>query len=349
MKIREIAKIPAPEIKRNDMGKGYIGIISMVLSLGLLFLSMTLSVAQGSVSLPYKVVWDAIFHFDRGNSNHLIVMDLRLPRTAASALVGAAFGVSGAIMQGVTKNPMADSGLLGINAGAAFALSISFALAPGSGYLRMIFFSFLGAAFSTILVNGISLFRGGSSPMRLVLAGVAVSALLTALSQGIALYFDVAQSIMFWTAGGLSGSSWNQVRILTPWITCALAGAILLSPSISLLSLGEDVAKGLGLHTTLIKLLCSLLVLILAGASVSVAGAVSFVGLVIPHLARSLVGIDYRIIIPFSAVLGAVLMVFADLGSRLLNPPFETPVGVLTALIGVPFFLYLARKQRRAL
>lgn len=338
-----------PELQQNDMGKLCTGTISIILGLSLLLLSMTLSIAQGAVQLPLKEVWDAILHFDKENSDHLIVIDLRLPRTAASALVGAAFAVSGAIMQGVTRNPMADSGLLGINAGAAFALSICFALAPGSGYMKMILFSFLGAAFSTVIVNGISVLRGGGTPMRLVLAGVAVSSLLTAFSQGIALYFDVAQSIMFWTAGGMSGSNWNQVKVLTPWIVCALSGAILLSPSITLLSLGEDVAKGLGVNTSLIKLLCSLLVLILAGASVSVVGAVSFVGLIIPHLARSLAGIDYRIIIPFSAVLGAILMVLADLGSRILNPPFETPVGVLTALIGVPSFLYLARKQRRSL
>ena len=179
------------------------------------------------------------------------------------------------------------------------------------------------------------------------LAGAAVSALLAALSQGIALYFDVAQDIMFWTVGGVAGSNWEQIRIMTPWILGALLGAIVLSRSISLLSLGE--AKGLGLNTAIVNVLCSVIVLILAGASVSVVGGVAFVGLIIPHLARFLVGVDYRWIIPSSAVLGALLMVAADLGARMLNPPFETPIGVLTALVGVPFFLYLSRKQRRAL
>jgi iron complex transport system permease protein len=136
---------------------------------------------------------------------------------------------------------------------------------------------------------------------------------------------------------------------MTPWILGALLGAITLSPSVSLLNLGEDVAKGLGLNTLVVNALCFLIVLILAGASVAVVGAVGFVGLIIPHLARSLVGVDYRWIIPSSAVLGALLMVLADLGARTLNPPFETPIGALTGLIGVPFFLYLARKQRMAL
>jgi iron complex transport system permease protein len=176
-----------------------------------------------------------------------------------------------------------------------------------------------------------------------------VSALLAALAQGIALYFDVARDIMFWTVGGVAGSTWEQVGIMAPWVLAALVGAIALSRSVSLLSLGEDVAKGLGLNTAAVNALCSLVVLVLAGAAVSVVGAVGFVGLIIPHLARYLVGVDYRWIIPSSAVMGALLMVAADLGARMLNPPFETPIGVLTALVGVPFFLYLARKQKRAL
>jgi iron complex transport system permease protein len=315
-----------------------------------LILLMVFSVTKGAASIPLYSVLDALFHFDAENTHHLIVMDLRLPRIIAGALVGAAFAVAGAIMQGTTRNPMADSGLLGLNAGAGFALSVCFAFFPDMGYMNIILFSFLGAALGAGLVNGVAAMRrGGATPMRLVLAGAAVSALLAALSQGIALYFDVAQAIMFWTVGGVAGSNWEQVKIMTPWILGALLGAIALSRSVSLLSLGEDVAKGLGLNTAIANALCSLIVLILAGASVSVVGAVGFVGLIIPHLARYLVGVDYRWIIPSSAVMGALLMVAADLGARMLNPPFETPIGVLTALVGVPFFLYLSRKQRRAL
>ncbi|HIT91245.1 MAG TPA: iron ABC transporter permease [Candidatus Merdenecus merdavium] len=322
----------------------------MMCASGILLLVMTFSITQGAVKIPISTVWNALFHFDVMDTNHLIVIDLRIPRVIASVLVGAAFAVSGAIMQGTTRNPMADSGLLGINAGAGFALSICLALFPGVGYMQIIIFSFLGAALGTLLVHGVASLRsGGATPMRIVLAGSAVTALLTALGQSVALYFDVEQNIMFWTAGGVAGSNWEQIKIITPWIIGALLGAIALSPSISLISLGEDVAKGLGLNTMVIQLLCSLMVLILAGAAVSVVGAVGFVGLMIPHLARYLVGIDYRWVIPTSAILGALLMVLADLGSRMLHPPFETPIGALTALIGVPFFLYLARKQRRGL
>lgn len=332
--------------------KGHVWAVWLILAFGsgLLALLMAFSITKGAAENSLTTVWNALFCFDAKNTHHLIVIDLRLPRVIASALVGAAFAVAGAIMQGTTQNPMADSGLMGLNAGAGFALSICFAFFPELGYLQIILFSFLGAALGAALVNGIaSLRRGGATPMRLILAGAAVSALLVALSQGIALYFNVAQDIMFWTAGGLAGSNWAQVRIMAPWIVGALLGAIILSRSISLLSLGEDIAKGLGLNTTAVNVLCSLIVLVLAGASVSVVGAVGFVGLIIPHLARYLVGVDYRRIIPSSAVLGALLLVLADLGARTLNPPFETPIGALIALIGVPFFLYLARKQRRAL
>ncbi len=342
--------VPIQELKQKKKGRAWAAWLIIVLGSGTLVLLMSFSITKGAASIPLSTVWDALFHFDAESTHHLIVVDLRLPRVIASALVGAAFAVAGAIMQGTTRNPMADSGLLGLNAGAGFALSICFAFFPRLGYMNIILFSFLGAALGAALVNGVaSMRRGGATPMRLVLAGAAVSALLAALSQGIALYFDVAQDIMFWTAGGVAGSNWTQIKIMSPWVLGALLGAILLSRSISLLSLGEDVAKGLGLNTAVVNTLCSLIVLILAGASVSVVGAVGFVGLIIPHLARYLVSVDYRWIIPSSAVLGALLMVAADLGARMLNPPFETPIGVLTALVGVPFFLYLSRKQRRAL
>lgn len=324
----------------------------MIMTIGpaVLFLLMSFSVTRGAAQIPISTVWEAFFNFNPDDTQHLIIIDLRLPRVIASALVGAAFAVSGAIMQGTTGNPLADSGLMGLNAGAGFALSICFAFFPGMRYIKIILFSFAGAALGAALVNGIASMQiGRVSPMRLVLAGAAVSSLLAALSQGIAIYFDVAQNVMFWTAGGVAGSNWEQIRIMFPWIAGALFGAIALSRSISLLSLGEETAKGLGLNTAVINALCSLVVLILAGAAVSVVGAVGFVGLIIPHLTRFIVGVDYRWVIPSSAVLGAMLVVMADLCARTINPPFETPIGALISILGVPFFLYLARKERRAL
>lgn len=341
---------PVQPVQIKKKSRAWTAWLIIVAGSGLLTLLAAFSITKGAAQIPLALVWDALFFFDADNPRHLIVVDLRLPRVLASALVGAALAVAGAVMQGTTRNPLADSGLMGLNAGAGFALSICFAFFPDLGYMQLILLSFLGAALGAALVGGIAcLRRGGATPMRLVLAGAAVSALLSALSQGIALYFGVAQDIMFWTTGGIAGSNWEQLSIMAPWILGALLGAVALSRSVSLMSLGQDVARSLGLNTALDNVLCFLIVLILSGASVSVVGAVGFVGLIIPHLARYLVGVDYRRIIPSSAVLGALLMVLADLGARTINPPFETPIGALTGLAGVPFFLYLARKQRMGL
>ncbi|QDR82979.1 FecCD family ABC transporter permease [Sporomusa termitida] len=315
----------------------------------LLILVSIISLFQGIIQVPVSVAGEALLHFDPGSMQHLVIREVRLPRMLASLLTGAALAVAGALMQGITRNPMADSGLLGLNAGAAFALSLCFTFYPGISPVFIMLSSFLGAAVSAGLVYGIAaLPRGGATPMRLVLAGAAVSAGLTALGQGMAIYFGVARDILFWLTGGVAGVSWQQLHILVPWIGIALLAAIMLARSVSLLSLGTEVARGLGLRSGLVSLGVTLVVLILAGASVAMIGPVSFIGLIVPHLCRYLLGGDYRIIIPASAVLGSLILVVADIGVRILNPDFEIPIGALTALLGVPFFLYLVRQQRRA-
>lgn len=313
-----------------------------------LLLLLCISITQGTANISMDTVVKAFTNFDSRNPQHLMVIDLRLPRVLISGLIGAALAVAGAIMQGTTRNPMADSGLMGINAGAGFAIALCFAFMPGISYGMLIVFSFLGAALGALLINGIAAsHKGGRSPMDLVLAGAAISALLSALSQGIALGFEAGRDVLFWTVGGVASVTWQQFYILAPVVLAALLCAFLLSPYVSILNMGEDVATGLGLNTALIHCLCTLVVLALAGISVSVVGSVSFVGLMIPHGARFLVGVDYKKIIPSAAVLGALLLVLADLGARTVNPPFEVPLGVITSLLGVPFFLYLAHKTRR--
>ena len=313
-----------------------------------LLLLLCISITQGTANISMDTVVKAFTHFDSRSPQHLMVIDLRLPRVLISGLIGAALAVAGAIMQGTTRNPMADSGLMGINAGAGFAIALCFAFMPGISYGMLIVFSFLGAALGALLINGIAAsHKGGRSPMDLVLAGAAISALLSALSQGIALGFEAGRDVLFWTVGGVASVTWQQFYILAPVVLAALLCAFLLSPYVSILNMGEDVATGLGLNTALIHCLCTLVVLALAGISVSVVGSVSFVGLIIPHGARFLVGVDYKKIIPTAAVLGALLLVLADLGARTVNPPFEVPLGVITSLIGVPFFLYLSQKTRR--
>ncbi|WP_240763141.1 FecCD family ABC transporter permease [Paenibacillus thalictri] len=325
---------------------------TLILTGGLaaLVLGMLLSVSLGAEDIRFATVWEAVFRFNRHLTQHQIIQELRLPRVLGGAIVGACFAVAGAIMQGMTRNPLADSGLLGLNAGAGFALALCFAFVPGLPYMYLILYSFVGAGLGAALVYGIgSLARGGLTPIRLVLAGAALSALLTALSEGVALYYRIGQDLAFWYAGGVAGTKWLQLKIMFPWVAVAMVGAFALSRAFTMLSLGDNVAQGLGVRTGLVKLGGAAIVLILAGAGVSAVGVVGFVGLIIPHITRRLVGVDYRWIIPCSAVLGALLVVFADLAARMLNPPHETPVGAIIALIGVPFFLYLARKEEREL
>lgn len=334
-----------PNLKKRDT------VIYTFITIGLgiivLIIFICLSITKGASNIAIADVLNALLKFDVTNKQHLIIVDLRLPRVIASALVGSSFAVAGAIMQGVTRNPLADSGLMGLNSGAGFTLALSFAFFPGMNYIQIIFISFLGAGFGALLVNGIATSRKGSTePMKLVLAGVAVNTLLTALSQGIAIYFNVSQNIMFWSSGGVSGSNWQQITIIAPCVLITFLFAFIISRPITMLSLGEEVSKGLGVNTKLIMFLSMFIVLILAGSSVAIVGTVGFIGLIIPHIVRFIVGVDYRFIIPTSAVLGALLMVIADLGARIINPPFETPVGAIIAVIGVPFFLYLARKQK---
>ncbi|MCZ0704173.1 iron complex transport system permease protein [Natronobacillus azotifigens] len=314
------------------------GLIGLVAAIGL-------SVSFGAADIDIGTVWSAIVQYNDELTSHQIIKEIRLPRVLGAALVGACFAVSGSIMQGMTRNPLADSGLLGLNAGSAFMLAICFAFFPGMPYMYIIFFSFLGAALGAGLVFGIgSLSRGGLKPVRLVLAGAAVSALLIALSEGIAIYYRISQDLAFWYAGGVSGTKWENLEIVAPWVVVAFVGAMFFSKSITIISLGEEIAIGLGQRTKKIKFFLAIIVLVLAGIAVSVVGAVGFVGLIIPHITRFLVGHDYRWIIPCSAILGGLLVVLADFAARMANPPLETPIGALIALLGVPFFLYLARK-----
>ncbi|MFC5648076.1 FecCD family ABC transporter permease [Paenibacillus solisilvae] len=315
-----------------------------------LIFSLALSISVGAADISLSTVWGSVLHFNADNQSHQIIRELRMPRALASAIVGACFAVAGAIMQGMTRNPLADSGLLGINAGSGLVLALCFAFFPGLPYLYLILYSFLGAGVGAGLVFGISsLARNGLTPVRLALAGTSVGMLLVALSEGIALYAHVGQDLAFWFAGGVAGTKWIQLQFMLPFISAALLAAIMLSRSITVLSLGDEIASGLGQRTGLVKLAGMIIVLMLAGTSVSAVGPIGFIGLIIPHIVRFLVGVDYRWIIPCSAVVGGLFVVLADIAARLVNAPSETPIGLLITIIGVPFFLYLARKERREL
>ncbi|MGD6803800.1 iron ABC transporter permease [Rossellomorea vietnamensis] len=322
----------------------------LLLGITLLMISLGASISLGAADIDFLTAWEGVFAYDATITNHQIIQELRLPRSLAAALVGAFLAVSGSIMQGMTRNPLASPSIMGISAGSAFMIAIAFAFFPGTSYLGLIIFSFAGAAISASVVFGVGAFsKGGLTPVKLALAGTAVGALLGSLSSAIAIHYNVAQDMSFWYAGGVAGTKWISIHILIPIAVVGMIAAMIISRSITVLSLGDDVAKGLGQKTLAVKVAGTIIVLVLTGAAVSVAGTVGFIGLVIPHITRFLVGLDYRWIIPCSAILGALLLVLADIGARMVNPPFETPVGAITAAVGVPFFLYLARNERRGL
>ncbi|WP_412677765.1 FecCD family ABC transporter permease [Bacillus swezeyi] len=316
----------------------------------LLLFGAALSIALGAADIKLGTVWDALFHFNEKMTTHQIIQELRLPRTVSAALVGACLAVSGAIMQGMTRNPLASPEIMSVTQGSTFAIAIAFAFFPGISSIGLMIWSFAGAGFGAAIVFAVGMFsRGGLSPVKLALAGTAVGTFLSAISSSIAIHFDVARDMSFWYAGGIAGMKWLSIQLLLPAAALGMTLVFFIARSITVLSLGEELAKGLGQYTKTVKTIGIISVVLLAGAAVSAAGAIGFIGLIIPHITRFLVGVDYRWIIPCSAVLGAVLLIYADIAARMINPPFETPVGAVTALVGVPFFLYLARRERRGL
>lgn len=313
-------------------------------------MTIFLAISYGAKELTLETVWSAVFHYDSSLTSHQIVHELRLPRVLGAALTGMAFAVAGAIMQGVTRNPLADSGILGVNAGAAFAVALSFAFWPGMSYWGLIILSFIGAALTTLFITLLGASSpGGLTMLRLTIAGAVVAAILHSLTTGIAIYFELSQDLAFWYAGGVAGVNWEHLKLLTPIVLITILWAITMGRSITFMSLGDESAVNLGVRTNQVRILGLLAAVILAGSSVAVAGSIAFVGLVVPHIARRLLGVDYRFIIPFSALLGAILLIWADFAARMVNPPREFAIGAMVAMIGVPFFLHLARKEGREL
>ncbi|WP_084670205.1 FecCD family ABC transporter permease [Lacicoccus alkaliphilus] len=323
-------------------------ILTVLIATVLLAASMCLSLTSGSVNIPAHDVLGAFFYFDTYDTGHVIIREVRAPRMLAAAVTGAAFAVSGAVMQAMTRNPLAEPGLLGLNAGALFFLTIAFIFVPGLPFTYMILMSFAGALFSALIVLAAVLFgRDGMSPLKLILAGVAVSLFFSALSSAFQLHFTIGQDIAFWFAGAIQNIGWPHLAVLFPWFVIGVSIALLLSPVLTAISFDDGTAVSLGVPLNKTRLLALASVVILAGLGVSVLGAVAFVGLIVPHAARFFAGGDYRRILPLSGVLGAFLTVSSDLAARMLAAPVELPVGALIALIGVPFFLYLARRVVR--
>ncbi|PEL13638.1 iron ABC transporter permease [Bacillus sp. AFS017336] len=330
-------------MKQNN--KGSIPFFFKLLIGVIIFIAMfVIAIVFGAADTTVRDVWNAIF--TNLNSQQIsIIRELRLPREVAAIFVGAALAVAGAIMQGMTRNPLADPGLLGLTAGANAALAITMAFLPNVNYFGIMIACFIGAAVGSLIVFGIaSVKKGGFSPFRIVLAGAAVTGFLTAISEGVGIYFKISQNISMWTSGGLVGTSWGQVKSIAPFIIVGIVVTIFLARQLTILSLNEEVAIGLGQNTTRIKIILFIVIVLLAGSAVALVGNMAFLGLMVPHIVRGFVGTDYRSIIPMSAIFGATFLLLADTLGRTINIPYETPVAAIVAMIGLPFFLMIVHK-----
>jgi iron complex transport system permease protein len=320
-------------------------IAGIIVFMGMFVVAMVFGAAETSI----QDVWLALTTSMEGEKLS-VLREIRLPREVAAILVGAALAVSGAIMQGITRNPLADPGLLGLTSGANAALAFTLAFLPAANYFGMMVACFIGAAVGAVMVFGIGAMRkGGFSPLQMVLAGSAVSAFLYAIAEGIGIYFKISKDVSMWTAGGVIGTSWGQLQTIFPFILIGIMIAIVLSRQLTILSLSEEVAVGLGQNIAAIKGILFVVIVLLAGTSVALVGNLAFLGLMIPHIVRGIVGTDYRHVIPMSALVGAIFMLFADTVGRTLHAPYETPVAALIAIMGLPFFLFIVRKGGRGL
>ena len=318
--------------------------IKIGMSLILLIVSFSMALVFGAADTSVRDVLTAILS-TAPNDQAIMLREIRFPREVAAALVGAALAVSGAIIQGMTRNPLADPGLLGLTAGANAALAITVAFWPSVNYFGVMLTCFVGAAAGAILVFGLSSFHpDGFTTLRIVLAGATISAFLYAIAEGVGIYFKISQQVSMWTAGGMIGTTWHQVWLIAPIVLIGVLISLMCARQLTILSLSEEMAVGLGQRVRLIKSILFVLVIILTGASVALVGNLAFFGLMVPHIVRAIVGTDYRFVLPMSAILGATFMLLADTVARSINAPYETPVAAVVAIMGLPFFLYIVRK-----
>lgn len=315
-------------------------IILIVLLLG----SMILSLVFGSTPVSLSEIWYTLWSNELTDTGAQIIWNIRLPRNIVAALVGACLAVSGAILQAVMKNPLADPQIVGVSSGAGLMGVIILILFPGYDYLvpMVAFFGAMGAA---LMVYALA-WKNGIRPSRIILAGVAVSAFLGSGISALLVFFgDRVQGALLWMVGGLAARSWPQVEVLFPYAMVGLVLACLGAKRLTILSLGDETAKGLGLNVEQTRFTMTAVAALLAAGAVSIAGLIGFVGLVIPHILRLIIGNDYGYLLPGSALLGAFVLVISDTVGRVLMSPIEIPVGIIMAFFGAPFFLYLLRRD----
>lgn len=316
--------------------------------IGVLVVVTLLGVAVGSADIRPETVWTALAHYDPGNPEHIAVVEKRVPRTVAGLLVGAALGIAGAVAQGVTRNPLADPGILGVNQGAALAVVVGITVFGAVGSVQYMWFAWVGGALAAVVVWAVSSGgREGATPAKLSLAGAALSAALAGLVSAVLLIRqDALDALRFWQVGALAGRGPDVLLPVLPVLVVALLAGLASGRVLNLFALGDDTAAGLGMRVGRARLVAALIVVALAGGATAVAGPIAFVGLVVPHIVRLLAGVDYRWILAFSAPVGAAFLVAADVVARVVARPGEVQVGVVVAVVGAPVFIAIVRRMR---
>lgn len=330
-------------------GTGYLVqplLIFFIISL-LFVIGAYLSLRFGAISYSHQQLVETLRHPMTDSPVQDVVIDLRLPRMVAAILVGAAMAQAGAMMQGITRNVIADPGLLGINAGAGLALILGYAIFGSLHYSQILVICLLGSCLAAGLVFGLSYqVQKGYNQLRLILSGAMVASLFSAIGQAITIYFDLSTAVIGWQAGGLVQVNWKMLTIIGPLIIVGLILAQLFSYQLTILSLNETVAKNLGQRTALMTMVLLGIVLLLSAAAVALVGSLSFVGLIIPHFIRMFTGKNYKMLLPLTAFAGASFLIWVDLVCRSINPPAETPISAVISIIGLPCFLWLIRKEK---
>ncbi|MNO65161.1 Ferric enterobactin transport system permease protein FepD [compost metagenome] len=318
--------------------------LGSILFLGLCVLA---SLAWGSKNVGFSEAINALLNSTDLSFSALVVRE-RIPRTIFGIMAGASLGISGALMQSITRNPIADPSILGVNTGASLFVVIGIAYFNISSANQYIWLALAGAGITAVIVYFIgSIGNGGATPIKLALAGAATSAVLTSLVSAIILpRSDAMDKFRFWQVGSIGGANWDSIRLILPFVIIGLIISVAATPALNVLALGDDVATGLGVNIGVIRVICAVAGVILSGATTAIAGPIAFIGLMIPHTIRLIFGSNLNGIVPLSAIGGAALLIISDVIGRVIGSPGEVQVGIITAFIGAPILIMIARKAK---
>ncbi len=319
-------------------------ILILLILLVLLILLIFLSLAIGSRDIPLMIVVEALSDFESDGLLHRIVRE-RLPRTVFALLAGAALGISGLLMQAITRNPIADPSILGVNTGASLSIVIGLSFFTLTSPMSYILWAIVGASLAAVLVYSLgSLGYGGATPIKLALAGAATTASLSSINSALLLpRTEVMNAYRFWQIGSLSGATWEGILWMLPFIVFACATALYLAPSLDAMAMGDEMAIGLGVRTGRIRMLSAISGIMLCAVTTALAGPIGFIGLMVPHMVKQVMGIRLQRALPYSAIVGAMLLTFADVIGRRFGSPGEIEVGIITAMMGAPLLIWIVK------